>query len=67
MSITTHPVEPEKVMAFLDGELSGADAQDVSNHVDHCAECAHLAEQLRTTSQSLSAWKVRAIPLPVIA
>jgi Domain of unknown function (DUF4349)/Putative zinc-finger len=62
MNITAHPVAPEKVMAFLDGELSGPDAKAVSTHVECCTECTNLAEQLRHTSVSLSAWKVPDLP-----
>lgn len=58
MNTSAHPVAPEKVMAFLDGELSGPDAKAVSTHLECCAECTNLAEQLRSTSMSLSAWKV---------
>jgi hypothetical protein len=65
MNTTTHPVAPEEVMAFLDGELSAAKAQTVSTHIDHCAECAAVAEQLRSTSRSLSTWKVPAVPAKV--
>jgi hypothetical protein len=49
-------------MAFLDGELSDADAYEVSKHVEHCAECARLAAQLGNASQSLSVWKVPVVP-----
>jgi anti-sigma factor ChrR (cupin superfamily) len=49
-------------MALLDGELSSAEAQHVSTHLDHCAECADLASQLRGTSQSLSQWTVQPVP-----
>jgi anti-sigma factor RsiW len=59
---TTHPVAPEEIMAFLDGEFSAADAQAISAHLDHCAKCAGIAEQFRSTSQSLSRWSVPAIP-----
>jgi len=62
MNITAHPVAPEKVMALLDGELSGPEAKAVSTHVECCRECANLTEQLRGTSMSLSAWKVQDIP-----
>jgi hypothetical protein len=62
MNIGTHPVAPEQVMAFLDGELSAVELQAVSTHVENCAECANLAALLRRTSQSLSAWKVPEIP-----
>jgi hypothetical protein len=63
MNTTAHPVAPEEVMAFLDGELSAADAQAVSAHLDGCAECSALAKQLRGTSQSLSRWSVPAVPV----
>lgn len=62
MTITAHHVAPEELMAFLDGELSAAESQGVSVHVDQCAECANVAEQLRRTSRALAAWKVPAIP-----
>jgi hypothetical protein len=63
MNTTAHPVAPEGVMAFLDGELSAADAQAISAHLDRCAECRALATQFRGTSLSLSNWSVQAIPL----
>lgn len=63
MNITAHPVAREEVMAFLDGELSAAEAQAVSTHVDRCADCAKLAAQFRSTSQSLARWNVEAIPV----
>ena len=62
MSTTTHPVKPEKVMAFLDGELAAAEAQAVLKHLDHCAECAGLAGQFRCVSQALSAWNPGDVP-----
>jgi anti-sigma factor ChrR (cupin superfamily) len=65
MNIIAQHVSPEELMAFLDGELSAGDAKAVSTHVEECAECAKVAEQLRRTSQALSAWKVPAIPAKV--
>ena len=65
MNNLSHPVVPERIMALLDGELSSAEARVVSTHLDTCAECAHLAERLRSTSQELSAWKVPDIPAKV--
>lgn len=62
MSLSRHIVEPEKVMALLDGELSAMDGQAISEHVDHCSECARVAAHLRSTSQSLSRWNVPTIP-----
>jgi len=63
MNITAHPVAPEEVMAFLDGELSAAQAQAVSTHIEHCADCAKLTGQFRNASQSLAPWNVEAAPV----
>jgi hypothetical protein len=63
MNTTAHPVVPEEVMAFLDGELSAAAAQTIRAHLDRCAECSALAEQFRSTSRSLSNWNVQPVPL----
>ncbi|MGA8223765.1 MAG: DUF4349 domain-containing protein [Candidatus Acidiferrales bacterium] len=58
MNIITHPVAPEEVMAFLDGELSALEAQTVSTHIEQCGECTRVATQFRKTSEDLAAWPV---------
>lgn len=63
MNTSEHPVAPEEVMALLDGELSAADAQAISAHLDCCAECSTLAERFRSTSLSLSSWQVQPVPV----
>src|SRR4029077_11345400 len=63
MNITAHPVAPEEVMAFLDGELSAAEARTVSTHIEHCSDCAKIVEQLQSTSQALAEWKVDPVPM----
>jgi hypothetical protein len=65
MNTRTHPVAPEEVMAFLDGELSAVDAQAVSAHLNDCSECTSLIQQFRSTAHSLSRWDVEAIPAKV--
>ena len=65
MNTATHPVAPEEVMAFLDGELPATKAQVVSAHLGECAECAAIMAQFRSTSQSLSGWKVPTLPTKV--
>ena len=62
MNTTIHPVAPEEVMAWLDGELSSAEARAVAAHLDTCGECANLAAQFHRTAQSLSAWSVPEVP-----
>ena len=65
MNTVTHPVVPEQVMAFLDGELPSAQAQSVFEHVKHCADCASLAAELANTQRQLATWSVDALPLRV--
>jgi anti-sigma factor RsiW len=62
MSTSTHPVAPEEVMAFLDGELSADRAQSVSAHIEQCAECRETAATLRNASHLLSTWAIAAAP-----
>jgi hypothetical protein len=59
---STHPVEPEDVMAYLDGELHAARASAIAAHLDQCADCALLAQQLRDASQQLLAFEVEPAP-----
>jgi hypothetical protein len=65
MNSTAHRVAPEDIMAFLDGELSAAEARVVSAHLRDCAECQLVAEQFRATSQMLSRWEVPVVPVEV--
>ena len=65
MNNATHPVDPEQVMAFFDGELPSAHAQSVFEHVKHCADCASLAAELANTRRQLASWRVDALPLRV--
>ena len=62
MNTATHPVAPEELMAFLDGELTASETHAISAHLESCAPCARLADQFRATSQSLSQWTVPPAP-----
>jgi hypothetical protein len=63
MNNLTHPIAPEEIMAFLDGELSTARTVSVSAHIRQCAECNETVSSFRKTSHSLSDWKVPPVPL----
>jgi Domain of unknown function (DUF4349)/Putative zinc-finger len=65
MNTATHPVAPEEVMAFLDGELTTAQAQSVSDHLKQCANCSSLASQFGDTKHRLASWKVESLPAQV--
>jgi len=58
MSTAPHPVVPEEIMAYLDGELSAERAPSVATHIEVCADCKQVRASLRNASQSLSNWSV---------
>jgi len=63
-----HVIEPEELMAYLDGELESGRAAEAATHLDRCPECQQLVGDLRRVSQELSAWQVEApnLTAPVI-
>lgn len=62
MTAETHSLEPEKVMAYLDGELPPDEAARVARHLDQCATCAELVADLRGVSSQMIAWNVEPAP-----
>ncbi len=60
MSKANHFIEPEELMAYLDGELSVDRAALAAEHLEQCRECHSLAASLRGVSQGLMAWEVEA-------
>ncbi len=58
MTRSTHPFEPEEVMAYLDGELSPQLAAAAAAHLEQCAECRALAAEMRGVSKQMLAWQV---------
>jgi uncharacterized small protein (DUF1192 family) len=59
-----HVVQPEEVMAYLDGELEPRRASAVGAHVATCDTCQAVADDVRRVSQSLAQWHV---PTPRLA
>jgi hypothetical protein len=68
MSEIRHAIEPEELMAYLDGELVSGRAAEAMTHLDRCTECQRQVGDLRRVSQELSAWQVEApnLTAPVI-
>jgi hypothetical protein len=58
MNKIIHPIEPEELMAYLDGELTADRASAAAAHVGECAECQNFVAELRDVSQKLKAWQV---------
>lgn len=63
MSAELHRVQPEEVMAYLDGEVTGERALALADHLQQCAECSELADDFCALTQQLIAWKVEPSPL----
>ena len=62
MNRSTHPYEQEEVMAYLDGELTPEHAATMAAHLEQCADCAALADDLRLVSHRMRAWQMRPSP-----
>ena len=58
MARNNHPVGPEELMAYLDGELPPDRAVSAAAHVERCPECQQLAGDLQGVSRKLMAWEV---------
>jgi Putative zinc-finger len=58
MSTNRHPIEPEELMAYLDGELPADQATEALSHLELCPECQTLVADFRGVSQELMAWEV---------
>jgi hypothetical protein len=59
---STHPMEKQEVMAYLDGELPVERAAAVAAHLQQCAECRSVAEDLRSVARQMLAWQVEPSP-----
>jgi hypothetical protein len=60
--MTTHTIDREEVMAWLDGELEPARKSVVEAHVNTCEECRTLASEFRQVSERLSTWQIADAP-----
>ncbi len=58
MTNDIHPVEAEELMAYLDGELPVERASATAAHLQECRECQIVAAELKSVSESLTAWEV---------
>lgn len=58
MNQQNHTIEPEDLMAFLDGELSPERAAETAAHLEQCEECQIRAAEFREVSKELLAWEV---------
>jgi len=48
MRNNVHPLEPEELMAYLDGELAVEQATAAAAHLGECRECQILAAEMKS-------------------
>jgi len=65
MNANTHPIEPEEVMAYLDGELLTDQATETLSHVELCPNCQTLAADFRSVSRQVMSWGVESPELDI--
>lgn len=53
-----HPIEPEELMAYLDGELAPQRASEAALHLSHCRECQSAAGEMQNVSRRLLEWQI---------
>ena len=57
MNKIIHPIEPEELTAYLDGEFTADRASATAAHLSECTECQNIVAELRSISQNLQSWK----------
>jgi anti-sigma factor RsiW len=65
MQSNIHPVEAEELMAYLDGELPVERAAATAAHLRECRECQIVAAEVKSVSESLTAWDVEPVDLRI--
>ena len=53
-----HPIEPEELMAYLDGELPPQRASIAGDHLSHCLDCQLAAAEMQDVSRRLLEWQI---------
>ncbi len=52
MNQILHPIEPEELMAYLDGELTADRASATATHLSECSECQTCCRAAKCFSES---------------
>jgi hypothetical protein len=67
VSKSNHLIEPEELMAYLDGELSHDEAATAAKHLEQCRECQAIAADVQSVSRQMMAWQVEIYEFPSTA
>jgi hypothetical protein len=66
MSRLEHPVFPEELMAYHDGQLEKSRESEVAKHVEGCPECAAVLTDTKQVSMEMASWNVEEAPYSMI-
>jgi predicted anti-sigma-YlaC factor YlaD len=64
MPTHTHPIEPEELMAYLDGELAPERAQVAAAHLEECPDCQAIVSDFQSVTMRLREWEIEAPQFP---
>ena len=56
--MTSHAIDREEVMAYVDGELDANRSAEIETHLKGCEDCRSLVGELRAVSMRLATWHV---------
>jgi hypothetical protein len=65
MANSLHAIEPEELMAYLDGELPSERAARVAAHLEQCGDCRSWVAESGNLAERLSEWQVEPAPVGV--
>src|SRR5947199_5450095 len=51
-------IQPEEMMAYLDGEIASDRAAAAADHLSRCRDCQAIAADLQVVSRRLADWQV---------
>ena len=62
MPMAEHPMAPEDVQAYVDGELTAEREVMARAHLETCQECRKAAEDVASVSRAMAAWQIESAP-----
>ena len=62
-----HPVSPEDLMAYLDGEAAARAAREIQAHLGQCVTCQQRAADLREGSIRMREWRIEEAPASLMS
>src|SRR5690348_15780107 len=63
MTRLEHPITPEELMAYLDGELDSTQIAKVEEHMEACTDCSTIVNEARSVSLEMAAWQIDDAPV----